>query len=498
MATKSFTVLRRLAGVVFTLMLLSLYLPGAAIGQAPPVTATSPAGLVHPALWGDSAGANNPVINQSVTDPNGDWLVVPAGQDGGLFEFPASGGPMMTLVPLKALTAGYNPEAPMILLDPDSNLYLTGGYTNCVLEFPYNAVTNSWPTVLGYTAANPLPSACVNGTPPSWAQYGLFGSLPGSENNYIQPWAAAIGQGPIANQMVIGTQDGNGIFILPVNGAWSNPTAPSGQVSGYVLYGATGRPISIAVDPQGNIFFVEDYNSGSFLPGVYEIPAGTTGLTSDCPVYGNGLTKPATGSSCLTRVDNNLPDVTGVISDAAGNLYVSDGQQGVFMIPNPSGTPETSQQVMLSPVPAQGEVAIDPARKILYLGTTQVQKAALTTTVPYALQSFTLGDVAKVGINYAEFGASPVGTTTVTSLPVNFSFNTAETPDRVIVMENGQSSNDFAISSEGCAMQTAYAANSSCSLNLTMTPHAVGNVSAELLLQRSDAVGSSAPDCGRN
>ena len=480
MATKSFTVLRRLAGIAFALMLLSLYLSGAAIGQAPPVTATSPAGLVHPALWGDSSGANNPIINQTVTDLNGDWLVVPAGQDGGLFEFPANGGPMITLVPLKALTAGYNPEAPMILLDPDNNLYLTGGYTNCVLEFPYNAATNSWPTVLGYTAANALPSACVNGTPPSWAQYGLFGSLPGSENNYIQPWAAAIGEGPFANQMVIGTQDGNGIFVLPVNGAWSNPTAPSGQVTGYVLYGTTKRPISIAVDPSGNIYFVED--SGG-LPGVYEIPYGTTNLTSDAG---------------LQRVDNNLPNVTGVISDAVGNLYVSDGNDGVFMVPNPNpiagGTPDTSAQVMLSPVPAQGEVAIDPARKILYLGTTQVQKAALTTTAPYALQSFTLADVAKVGINYAEFGASPVGTTTVTSLPVDFAFNAAVTPDRVVVMENGQSSNDFAISSESCAMQNAYAAGSSCSVNLTMTPNAVGNVSAELLLQRSDAVGSSAPD----
>jgi hypothetical protein len=170
-----------------------------------------------------------------------------------------------------------------------------------------------------------------------------------------------------------------------------------------------------------------------------------------------------------------------VVTDAAGNLYISDGNEGVFMVPNPSGTPQTSAAVMLSPVLAQGEVAIDPARKVLYVPTTQNQTNGQA-------------DVAKVGIGYAEFGSSNVGKATATPVPVQFSFNATETPDRVLVVENGLTANDFTLTGGTCAMGTAYVVNSSCAVDLTMTPHSVGNVSGELLLQRSDPVGKTAPD----
>ncbi len=108
----------------------------------------------------------------------------------------------------------------------------------------------------------------------------------------------------------------------------------------------TKRPNSIASDPAGNLYFVED--SGG-LPGVYEIPASVVAETNP-----NGAIASDAG---LTRVDPNLPNVTGVVADAAGNLYISDGTEGVFFVPNPSGTPETSNAVLVSAVPAQGEVA---------------------------------------------------------------------------------------------------------------------------------------------
>lgn len=525
MATTSFTVLRRLAGAAFVLMLFSLCLLGAAIGQAPPVTATSPAGLVHsaPTAWS--------TIEDTAIDANGDWLV---GEypHGGLFEFPANGGPMITLVPLGGLGEAGTGEGywkSSIVLDPDQNLFVGGGYGNCELVFPYGSAASPWPLLaqtlgLGPSASVPSPYTAtvaanvavdycaydisnynyVNPpTPPSFAEAGYY--LPSSwasSPGYFQPWATAIGQGTYANQLVIGTANSPYIFTIPVSGAWSDPVAdcsngslcPSTTTGSLLLSGASERFISIAVDVWGNVYFVED--SGG-IPGVYEIPSGTTGLTSDCPAYANGSTQPATGSSCLTRVDNNLPNVKGVVSDASGNLYVSDGTDGVFMIPAASGaglTPNTQAQTLLSPVPAQGEVAIDPVRKILYVPTTQTQSAALTTTAPYALEASTQADVAKVGVNYAEFGAAPVGTTTPASLPVDFSFNSTEVVDRSIVMENGQSSNDFAISSSTCTAQGTYNAGQSCTVNVTMTPHFVGNLSAELLLQSSSGVASNAPN----
>ena len=109
-------------------------------------------------------------------------------------------------------------------------------------------------------------------------------------------------------------------------------------------------------------------------------------------------------------MDPNLPSVSGVITDPSGNLYISDSTDGVFMVPNPSGTPNPSAAVMLTAVPAQGEVAIDWARKILYVPTTQKQSNGQA-------------DVAMVGIGHAEFGSSAVGTTTSPATPVDFSFN---------------------------------------------------------------------------
>ena len=63
----------------------------------------------------------------------------------------------------------------------------------------------------------------------------------------------------------------------------------------------------------------------------------------------------------LARVDPNLPAVKGVITDAAGNLYISDSQNGVVEVPNPSGTPQTASAILISGVPAEGQVAIDSA-----------------------------------------------------------------------------------------------------------------------------------------
>ncbi len=88
------------------------------------------------------------------------------------------------------------------------------------------------------------------------------------------------------------------------------------------------------------------------------------------------------------RVDPNLPAVNGVITDAAGNLYISDSQVGVVMVPNPSGTPQTASAVLVSGVPAGGEVSIDAARNLMYVPTSQSQTNGQA-------------DVAKVGFGYA-------------------------------------------------------------------------------------------------
>lgn len=473
MATTSFITVRRFAG--FAIMLLfCLSFSQKAIGQsAPLVTVSSAAGLSHPTGWG--------TIQQTAIDSFGDWFVVDYA-NGALYEFPAGGGAAVTLAapsPSASLGGGY--QNPGIAIDPNNNIFLEANWNNCLVFFPYDAATGKWTGLNDggndLSPSNPTTTMCTNSgknnEAEAWAQYGLADLTGTGLPGYFQPWGLAIGNN---DNLIFGDNGGNdGIAIhsLLVNGAWANPT-PAG-VNWVPATSLSERPMSIAQDQQGNAYFVEDYTctncDSSIVPGVLEIPAATKSgqFTSDCPVHGNGNSEPPTGSSCLNRVDPDLPQSAGVITDAAGNLYISDAQVGVLMVPNTTGTPDTSAAVLLSGVPAQGEVAIDWARNLMYVPTTQKQANGQA-------------DVAIVGFGSAEYGSSPVGTTVATGSNVVFGFNGSVTPASFSIVEDGVQNADFAITGGTCTTGTAYAANQSCLENVSFTPQSVGSVSAKLLM----------------
>jgi len=451
MATTSFIVLRRFAGFAFTLMLLSLCLTGLATGQGSPlVTASSAAGLSHPTGWG--------TIQETAIDQAGDWLVVDYA-NGALYEFPAGGGAAITLAgasPSASLGGGY--QNPVILIDPANNLYLGANWNNCLVLFTWNAATKTW-TGLNDGAAddlspsNPTTTICTNSgsknEPQAWAQYGIT-DLTGNSIGYFQPWAVAIGNN---NDLIVGEQGGSlsqAIQDLSVTGGWSSPKA--GDWIAVPAAGLTARPIAVAQDPEGNTYWVED--SGG-LPGVIEAAANTSNTTD----------------KGLPRVDPNLPAVKGVMTDAAGNLYISDSLTGVVEVPNPAGTPQTSSAVLISGVHAGGQVAIDSARNLMYVPTTQTQTNGQA-------------DVAKVGFGYAEFGSSPITKTVSNGSNVVFGFNGSATPATFVIAENGVSTPDFAITGGTCTTGVAYASGQSCLENVSFTPTSVGNISAKLLMQK--------------
>lgn len=438
MATVSSNALDRITGFAF-MLLLCLCLPVAAQGQgtSPLVTASFASGMSHPSGWG--------VIQQTALDANGDWLVVDF-PNGALYAFPPGGGAAVTLVPPAGLGSIGGYQNPALLIDPANNLYVGANWNNCLMVFPWDVATQTWDGLSMLTAANPSTAVCPNSTegtsPYIFAHYNLSGTgYPG----YFQPWGVAVGNN---KNMIVGAQNsGNFIFSLQVNGAWNTPTV--GTVT-MLLDSLKKRPISVAQDPEGNVYFVEDSNGAA---GLYEIPSGTTGLADE---------------STLSRVDPNLPSVSGVVTDAVGNLYISDSTDGVFLVPNPSGTPMTSSAVQISAVPAVGEVAIDWTRNILYVPTNQKQSNGEA-------------DVAMVTLNYAEFGASALATASPSGT-INFSFQGAVTPASFAIVEGGMASPDFSISGGTCTLGTAYAAGGACSENLVMTPTTVGSISANLLM----------------
>ena len=461
MGTTSFTVLRRFAGFAFSLTLLSLCLAGLAKGQGTPlVTASSAAGLSHPTGWG--------TILDTALDQAGDWWVVDW-PNGALYEFPVGGGPAIVV-------AGATPSAslggqytnPGIIFDPGNNLYLEANYNNCIVMFPWNATTQTWTGLndggaKDLSPSNPTTTMCTNSGNnnefEAWAQYNVS-DLTGEGLGYFQPWGMAIG---INNTIVVGDTGGNeaaDIRVLSVSGAWANPkTAGWTRVP---AIGLTARPNSVAQDPEGNIYFVEDTGG---VAGVLEIPSTATNEQYQS-------TKTTAAEATMVRVDPNLPAVKGVASDAAGNLYISDSQVGVVMVPNPSGTPQTSSAVLVSGVPATGQVVLDSTRNLMYVPTSQSQPNGQA-------------DVAKVGLGYAEFGSSAVGKTLTTGSNVVFSFNGNATPSTFVIAENGVATPDFAITGGTCTTGGAgYSNGKSCLENVSFTPTSVGNISAKLLMQK--------------
>ncbi|HTV82993.1 MAG TPA: hypothetical protein VME18_10115 [Acidobacteriaceae bacterium] len=436
MFSKSSMSLRRFSIIALTLLFLGSYcLSGAEAQTTPVVTASFAQGINHPTGWG--------LVEQTAVDTYGDWLVVDD-SNGALYEFPAGGGQEVTLVAAGGLGGGNNPG---IAIDSNNNLYLEGNWSNCLLMFPYDTTTHTWDGLATVTAKNSS-SSCA--APYNFAQYGVSGL---SWNWGFQPWGLAVDP---SNNLVIADQVGPFLFTLTTNGSGASATAGTATE---IVDKMTVRADSVAKDKYGNIYFVEEpppASSGG-LPGLYMIPAGESGLATD--------TNPS-----IQRVDPNLPDVTGVLTDAQGNLYISDGEKGVYMEPNVAGVPDPSAAVLLSPIPPTGQVSIDWTRHILYIPTSQQQSNGQA-------------DVAKVVFNAAELGPATIGATTPAQQTVSFAFTDTALGVLPRIVEAGTSTPDFTLASGGsCGAKAVYLANSSCTVNVAFNPHSAGSTTAKLLL----------------
>jgi hypothetical protein len=442
MFTKSSTSLRWLSAYVLTLLLFCLSFSKGAEAQAtaPLVTASYAQTLTPPSGLG--------TVFQTALDSSGDWLVVDYA-NGAIYEYPVNGGAVITLVAAGGLGSFNNPG---IAIDSNNDLYLEANFNNCLLLFPYDTTTKTWDGLATVTPANTTADICPGaggGTSPFiFAQYGLAGT---GSTGFFQPWAIAVNS---QNNLIISSQN-SPVFVFSLDVTGSGSTAKAGS-SAEILTGLSARPQSIAQDPFGNIYLVEETDQKTPLPGVLEIPAGSTSLI--------------TTDAGLSRVDPNLPAVTGVTTDAAGNLYITDSTDGVFLVPaatSAGGTPQTSSAVLLSPVLANGQLSLDQTRNILYVPTTQSGTQTLT----------------KVSLKAAQLGTTATGAPAATSQSVLFSFNGAVTPASFAIEEAGTATPDFTIATGGtCAAGTAYAAKGSCTENVTLSPNAAGNVSAKLLM----------------
>ncbi len=341
----------------------------------------------------------------------------------GMYQYPGNGGAEITLAAPSKIAGGFTDSG--IAIDPrNNNIYLNNNYNGGLIEYPYDAKTGAWD----------LPSVTVAG--------GLAGNLGGSCGNYFQSAGLSINDNGV---MAVATENGCGveIFTVPISA-----TGTFGSASP-IVSGMSARAKTVAIDDAGNISFTEDAGG---LIGAYFIPAGVTGLTTDTKVM---------------RIDPKLGNVQGVSTDRAGNVYVADGSVGTYLIPLQSGVPATAQAVLLTTATAQSNASLDQARGILFI--------PISTWNGFK-------DLVKIYLNRLELGSTAVGTTSATPGTVYYTFSSAVTPGSFAIQEGGSAA-DFALATGGtCAAGTAQAAGSSCTVNISLTPHTVGGVSATLAM----------------
>ncbi len=384
---------------------------------------------------------------QSAVTNRGDFVLFDF-KTSGLYEYPANGGPEVTIAAPGVVAGGFTDSG--LAIDPrNNNIYLNNNFNGGLLEYPFDPATGKW-DIAPVTVAS-----------------GLAGNLGGSCGNYFQGAGLAINSKGV---MAVATENGCGveIFTVPID-AFGNFGAATAIVSNM-----SKRAKTLAIDDAGDIFFNEDAGGPA---GILYIPAGTNGLTSDASVK---------------RIDPTLGNVQGVSVDGAGNAYIADGNAGAYLVPFQFGGPNTAAAVLLSSITASGGPSIDSARGVLF----------------YPINgSGSLKDLVKIYLNRQEFGPTAAGSSTGTSASVTYNFNASVTPYTFAVAQDGftggfvvgdlsqcgitfkpvlDSKGNPVLDANGkpefTEVPTTYAAGTSCTLPLTFTPSSVGDVSASLLM----------------
>ncbi len=452
MAINSAAFLRGYVSTKSLPLLLVICLCAGAAAQSPVVMPGSVVPLDHDP-WGQ--------IYHVVVSSHGDVLFLDT-QSGALYQLLPDGKTMTTISgPGDVLKGGGSFWNAGMAIDTNDTIYITDRWDSAIhfLRVPYDPVAKSWPLT-------------VNSV---WGS--LVGGGSGLNTNDI-----AIDDN---NNLVISTETGNGIARLSVD-ASGNP----GTLE-WVVKGLKAVATKIAVDHDGNIFFIENSwtDRSNVKVGVWMIPAGVTGIVGD----GSG-----TAEAQLVRVDPPAMNYNfkGITFDAAGNAYLSsavDSYGGnynmVLMVPKADimdAAHTWSHAVMLSPVGSTAAITID-RRGYLWIPTgTGGWAPDGSVVLPGTL------NVVKYVLGSADMGASPVGAAGAANT-VFYSFSAATTPVNIVSTQT-----DFAAASNPhananttpptppCTPGTAYAAYSYCQVWLAMTPHIPGGVAGQIQMLGAD------------
>ncbi len=356
----------------------------------------------------------NPVVGHLATNSFGDLFYVNASYSGSatLYQLPRG-----TTTPVTIAT-GFS-GARNVYVDSNNNVFVPNAYGGNIIEFPY--VNGAYVTNFAVTSSIAF---CNNYTPTApCAQFGATSSVVGS---YYQP-------------VDMGFDSAGNAYVLDIysNGSCTNncivKLTNSGSGGAYattVIY--SGLPANsgaqLATDAAGDVFYADSSNA---LLEVFS--AGTTSPVA----FGTGITSPA-----------------GVSFDPYGNLYVSDSASpyAIFEFPGKGGTVLTGTQFAFVSTYSNDSVAVDTEGDMYYTG----YSGGVNLNVAH--------------VNGIPVGSSPLGTP-VSATPTSITFTFAAQTTVTGITSTGPS---FAYTPGSCSPGGTYSAASSCTVNVTYTPTAVG------------------------
>lgn len=433
--------------------LLALCLGAPAYAQAPIVVSGTPVQLG--ALTGGGwDGSQEPVGGTFVVGLNGDVLIGD-GYSSKFLQITPSGTDTILATGVGASNAA---------LDSYGNLYFGGNYNANVYKIPYDASTGQY---IGWTTTPT--TNCLGGNQDTAAC--IFAPA-------VSAYLSTLGGQGFAGVAF----DGQGNFFFETNTLpTTNPNTifecnvaciANASATPTLIYADTNPVGAFAIDPWGNIFFVDGNNSKTKATNLNELSL-SAGSYAASPIVVESYTNAAGYGN----------GISGLAIAGNGTLYISVNGDGLFAVPNTqSGGPDASGIYMLSTQGGKG-VALD-SNGNLY-------------GIPY-----NGGDVVSfIPVGTAALGASPTGTAATAATATIFdSAASCTTPPTLAlsVTEFGVPTTEFTAAA-GTTCSTAFGGSngvfssgpltaagfSSFPVTVNFTPAAVGERNAALTVTDS-------------
>lgn len=438
------------------LSVIALWLSGAvAHAQLPIVVSGTPVQLG--ALTGGGwDGSQEPVGGTFVIGVNGNVLVGD-GYTGNFLQI-TPGGTDTTLA------AGIGGSA--AALDNYGNLYFGGNYNANVYKVPYNVATGAY---VGWSGSAPT-TTCQGGNldtapcifAPAVSAY-MSGTLAGTGNSGY----AGVAFDPQGNfffeSNTLPSTDPDTIFECNLACLASATATPT------VIYKDANPVGALAIDPWGNIFFVDGKgNSTGDATNLNEIPLSSGSYASTPTVVLSYTNKAGYGNG-----------ISGLAIAGSGTVFFSTNADGLFGIPNTqSGGPKVSGIYMLSTQGGKG-LAIDSKGNLYGIPYNSGDVVSFIPVNNFTLGATTIGGTATTATANV-FDSSASCTPTLTTSLVEFGKATSEfsiTPGTTCGAELGTGNGTFspAVSLTGAMI----------SATITFNPTSVGARNAALIIADS-------------